>query len=216
MKLVLPFFYIIISIVAFLILLFLVLVIRINVKEIRISNIENGTKKKQIEKTYNVFVELLIFGKIKIAKIKLNKKTLEKLKLEDKLENAKKDAGNIKKDIEIAKKVHIFEIIKKLNIKIEQFKLYGEIGTENAMITAFSVASISSILGILLRKSNYEKTEFKIIPLYQYGNAINFRLNCIINVKLVHIINIIYNLSKKGMIKNERTSNRRPYDYSYE
>ena len=65
-------------------------------------------------------------------------------------------------------------------------------------------------------KTDYKKTNFKIIPLYKYGNAINFRLNCIINVKLVHIIHIIYILSKKGMIKNERASNRRSYDYSYE
>ncbi len=145
MKLVLPFFYIIISIIAFLILLILVLVIRININEIRISNIANGIKKEKAENKYNIFIELLIFGKIKIAKIKLNQNTLEKLKLEEKLENAKKDAENIKEDLKIVKQIKTLEIIKRLKVKIEKFNLYGEIGTENAMITAFLVSIISSL-----------------------------------------------------------------------
>lgn len=54
------------------------------------------------------------------------------------------------------------------------------------------------------------------MPMYRFGNSINLSLNCIINVKMVHIIYVIYILLKKGMIKNERTSNRGAYDYSYE
>ena len=73
MKIVLPFFYVIISIIAFLVLLTLALTIRLNIKEIKISNIENGMKKAKLKKTYNAFIELLIFGKIKIGKIKMQK-----------------------------------------------------------------------------------------------------------------------------------------------
>ena len=146
MKLVLPFFCVIISIVVFLILLLLFLTIRINIKEIKISNVEEGIKKEKLQKKYNIFFELLILGKIKIAKIKLNKNTLKKLKLEQKLENAKKDAENIKQDLKIIKNIRALEILKKLKIKVDSFDLYGEIGTENAMITAFIVSVISSIL----------------------------------------------------------------------
>ena len=146
MKLVLPFFCVILSIVVFLILLLLFLTIRINIKEVKISNVEDGIKKAKLQKTYNIFFELLIFGKIKIAKIKLNKSTLKKLKLEQKLEDAKKDAENIKQDLKIVKNICTLEILKKLKIKVDSFDLYGEIGTENAMITAFIVSAISSIL----------------------------------------------------------------------
>lgn len=153
MKLVLPFFCVIISIVVFLILLLLFLTIRINVKEVKISNVEDGIKKAKLQKTYNIFLELLIFGKIKIAKIKLNKNTLKKLKLEQKLENAKKDAENIKQDLKIVKNIRTLEILKKLKIKVDSFDLYGEIGTENAMITAFIVSVISSILRYITYKN---------------------------------------------------------------
>ena len=153
MKLVLPFFCVIISIVVFLILLLLFLTIRINVKEVKISNVEDGIKKAKLQKTYNIFLELLIFGKIKIAKIKLNKNTLKKLKLEQKLENAKKDAENIKQDLNIIKNIRTLEILKKLKIKVDSFDLYGEIGTENAMITAFIVSVISSILRYITYKN---------------------------------------------------------------
>ena len=153
MKLVLPFFCVIISIVVFLILLLLFLTIRINVKEVKISNVEDGIKKAKIQKTYNIFLELLIFGKIKIAKIKLNKNTLKKLKIKQKLENEKKDAENIKQDLKIIKNIRTLEILKKLKIKVDSFDLYGEIGTENAMITAFIVSVISSILRYITYKN---------------------------------------------------------------
>lgn len=150
MKLVLPFFYTIIAIIAFLIFLILCLVIRINVKEIKISNIENGNKIGKVEKTYNAFVELFLFGKIKIAKISLNENTAKKLNLKEKLENVKNDAKDIKNDLEIFKSIKTLNIIKKLKVTIETFNLYGEIGSENAMLTAFLVASISSLLRYLV------------------------------------------------------------------
>ena len=126
MKIVLPFFYVIISIIAFLVLLTLALTIRLNIKEIKISNIENGMKKAKLKKTYNAFIELLIFGKIKIGKIKLDNKTLKRFKLEE--------------------NIRTLNILKKLKVKVDMFNLDGEIGTENAMITAFIVATISSFL----------------------------------------------------------------------
>lgn len=67
-----------------------------------------------------------------------------------------------------------------------------------------------------MRNVDPNKTEFRIIPLYNFGNSIKFNLNCIISVKIVHIIYVIYILLKTRRRKNERTSNRRSYDYSYE
>ncbi len=152
MKLILPFFCIFISIIAFLIFLILFLVIRINIKEIKISNVENGIKKDKLEKTYDAFIELLLFGKIKIAKINLNEKTLKNINLKEKLENVKNDAKDIKNDFEVVKKIRSLEIIKRLKMTVEKFKLHGEIGTENAMLTAFLVASISSIFRYIIKK----------------------------------------------------------------
>lgn len=209
MKLVLLFFCVILLFILFIIILLLFSTIKLNVKNITIKNFENGTKKKNLEKEFCMYVELYLFGKIKFIKVKLTKSLLSRLKLQENMKN-------IKKDVEIIKKINVLEMVKALKIKIDKLNLEANIGTEDITLTVFIVTILSSLLGIIFRNCNYENIDYKIISLYQFGNTINFRLNCIISVKMVHIIYVIYILLKKGMIKNERTSNRRPYDYSYE
>ena len=114
------------------------------------------------------------------------------------------------------KSINIIEIIKILKLKVEKLQLYLAFGTDILMLTIYLVPIISSILGILLRNANPNKTRYKVIPMYNFGNSIKFNLNCIIKVKIVHIIYVIYILFKKRRNHNERTSNRRAYDYSYE
>ena len=59
--------------------------------------------------------------------------------------------------------------------------------------------------------------KYIITPLYFNQNIVNIEISGIFEIKMIHIINIIYILNKKeGVKKNERTSNRRSYDYSYE
>ena len=209
MKIVLLFFCGVLGLLLLIILLLIFSTIKLNVERLNISNYEKGFEKSKIAKEFKIFIELYLFGKIKIAKIRINKKILKKLNVEN-------DLRDLKKDVQLIKKVNIFEIFKLLKIKLERLNLKAEIGTEDVMITVFLVTFISTALGIICRNAEQNKVEFNIMPLYQFGNAINFRLNCIINVKIVHIIYVIYILLKKGMIKNERTSNRRSYDYSYE
>ena len=111
----------------------------------------------------------------------------------------------------------VFKVIKEDKvINVEKFNLDMKIGTENAAITAFLTAIVSSLIGVILHEIKYENVDFNVVPLYQFGNSVKIKLNCIICVKVVHIIYVIYILSKKGMIKNERASNRRSYDYGYE
>ena len=95
------------------------------------------------------------------------------------------------------------------------------IGTENAALTSIIIPIISTILAILLREKIKSKEEqfFIITPIYQNQNYLNIKLSGIFEIKMNHIINIIHLLlrkNKKGVKKYERTSNRRPYDYSYE
>ena len=209
MKIVLLFFCTILGLILFSIILILLSTIKLNIKNISIKNIENGIKKKEIDKDFDIYLELYLFGKIKAAKIKITDKILKKM-------HVKENVEDIEKDVKTIKKVKSLEIIKMLKIKIEELNLNAEIGTEEILLTVFIVTILSSIIGIAFRNCKHENVKYRIMPLYQFGNTINFNLNCIINVKMVHIIHIIYILLKKGMIKNERTSNRRSYDYSYE
>ncbi len=114
------------------------------------------------------------------------------------------------------------KIIKKLNPKISYLDLKAKIGIESPVITAFIVSIISSIISILLPyvAINLNKKNYKYIiqPLYQNKNLYKIQFNCIIQVKMVHIINVIYIFLKKGRSDSDErtTSNRRAYGYSYE
>jgi len=122
---------------------------------------------------------------------------------------------------ELPDKKEAIEIIKNLKVEVAKLNLNLEIGTEDVIITSGIIAVLSSVLGIVLaqtiKKYDREKHKYEIYPVYQNKNLINLYLNCIIKVKMVHIIYIIYVLVKKRRVnKYERTSNRRTYDYSYE
>lgn len=182
------------------------------VKKIRIIAIKiNKEKIAKIEQT----IERL--NRSKILK-KLSKFNIEKmsLKLEKKL---KKEIIN--KNIKPIEAVEI--ILKNLKIETLKFKMDLRIGLEDVIITSFLIAILSSILSIALKFTvnnikDGNKYYYKILPIYRNENVLKLNLNCIINIKMVHIINIIYIfLGKKGRSdKNERTSNRRSYDYCHE
>lgn len=192
-----------------LILLLIFSKIKLNIKKIRITNIQEGIKQKGLDKEFEIYLELYLLGFIKIAKIRITRKLAKKFKV-------KEEFKSIKKDVKIAKEIKPLEIIKKLKIKTEKFRMYLALGTESVMLTINLITIISTICGIVFRNLDPKKTEYRVIPLYNFGNSIKFNLNCIISVKIVHIIYVIYILSKKRRNKNERASDRRTYDYSYE
>ena len=103
-------------------------------------------------------------------------------------------------------------------IKIVDFKLKIQLGTENAFLTSILVAIISSIMSITISKKamREDKIFYNVEPIYNSQNLINIAISGIFQIKMIHIINTIYVLNKKGGIEYERTSNRRSYDYSYE
>ena len=81
------------------------------------------------------------------------------------------------------------------------------------------MAIFSSIIsiGISILQVKEEDISYKIEPIYIDQNFIKIVISGIFQLKLIHIINMIYVFNKKGgMKKYERTSNRRSYDYSYE
>lgn len=214
MKWVLLFFCVILGLVLLTILILICSTIKFNIAKLNISNLEDGSKKK-LEKDIQFFFELYLFGKIRIAKINLNNDTFSKIKNKTKFDFSR--FKNIKRDKKMLKNIKVSKVLDILNPEFQDTDLDLKLGTEEVMATVFAVAFISTILGIVFRNANQEKVSFKVMPLYQFGNSINLHLNCIIKVKMVHIIHVIIYLIKEGkVIKSERTSNRRSYDYSYE
>ena len=200
-------------IIALMIIAILLLFSKIRIEIINFKFI--SLNKRHINKEYKFVLKLYILGKIPILKINITKTKLEKQKIKEKIE--KIDMKAIQDKVKVDK--NFFKAIKKINLKIEKLNLNMEIGTENATLTSVIVPAISTIIAIYLRKKikNYENQTFIIQPVYQNQNLINIYISGIFEIKMIHIIDMLYMLNKKGEVKNyERTSNRRTYDYSYE
>ena len=204
-------------IILFLALLILVITLstlQIRIKKANISNMNLG----KIEYDYLFFIELKFLNKLKIIQIAIDKEKVSKLskkfKFKEKIDIKKVEKG-------IPNKKERKKLQEKLDIKLNEFHLKAEIGTYDVIITSAIIAVISSAIGIVMAKliDNYkkEKYEYTIMPIYKNKNIINLSLNCIIQVKMVHIISIIFTLlgKRKEKSKYVRTSNRRSYDYSY-
>lgn len=181
-----------------------------------ISNFKfSSTSNRHINKDYKIIIKYCIFNKIPILKVTLTEEKLANLKVNQKAKDIAIKAIKEKRDLN----KNAITAIKKLNFIIKNIKLRVDIGTENAAFTAIIVGIISSILAIILgsKVENYKNQTFYINPIYINQNLINIAFSGIFEIKMIHIINIIYILTKKeGVNKYERTSNRRSYDYSYE
>lgn len=187
--------------------LLIILVFYLSNVEIDIKNYYYDSKTKT--KDFLIYIRLKFFN-ITYLKLKFNSKRNKKyriLNLSNKfLKNKVFEKENIKK-------------ISELKINIKKIDLSLNIGLIDLMLTTFFVAFISAILSIYLNKfienNNTKKCEYKIMPIYNTDEIkLKLKLNCIINVKMVHIINIIYTLLQKTRSdKNyDRTSDRRTYD----
>lgn len=208
--------FILFGIVIFLLTLFILLLlstIRIEIKNLKIGNkeVENQTR---IKDNYEVKIGVYFLEKIPILWIRLNNKKVRKIYHSKRLE--KIDLKKIETTIPFNKQT--LQIIKQIKIRISKLNLQVAIGTEDAVLTSYLVAIIASVIGILLphlinKNSNYY---YKVNPLYQNKNEYHIDLDSIICIKIVHIIDSMLFLLKKGRDKNERTSNRRSYAYRYE
>ena len=202
----------------FLVLFLIVIIFLFSLKiQINIDNLKISTEKHDgsiINKNFKIIIFLYIFNRLRIFKSIIDRNKLENLQLKNKIkkfnitkvEFSRFDKENIKK-------------INKYKPKVKYADVILDIGIEDAALTAFVVAFISSILGILLNNT-LQKTigsKFIVNPIFANKNLLNLELNCIIELKLIHIIYIIYILNQKRRDdKNVRTSNRRSYGYSYE
>lgn len=180
----------------------------------------NSQNKEHLKKDYKIGITICTFQKVPILKIKIDDKKIKQI-----LNNEKINKIIKKQEIKIVENrknidKQIFRGLNKLSIELEEMYLKIFIGTEDASITAFIIPLISTALAVLLRKKVKEcnnKQIFQINPVYINRNFINIEFSGIFQIKMIHIINTICIVNKRKRVdKNERTSNRRSYDYGYE
>lgn len=206
----------------FIILIILIAIIFSKIK-VEINNLNFSSEtKKYINDKYKIIFKLCVFYKIPILKISITKDKIERLKNKDRI---KRQFKNFESKVFSNKSMFnkkMIGVIKKIKLEILNMDLSIKIGTNDAGMTSILVPIIATILSIYLKnkikfKKNYEEIKYIIKPDYSGKNNINVEFSGIFQIKLIHIINIIYILNKKkGVKKIERTSNTKPYEYGYE
>lgn len=191
---------------------------------IEIENIKfKSHNSNHLNDTYKIVLMVKLFGIIPILKKVYDKNKIDNInkKLDIHTKIKKIDLNNVvdslkennKSNITLVK-IFFKDVLEIININ---FKI--ELGTENAAVTAIIIGILSMLISIILRKKieNIKIQKYKIIPKYCNHNLINIEFSGIFGIKVIHIINIIYILTKERKVKlNEPTSNRKSYGYSYE
>ena len=178
--------------------------IKVKIEKLHISNVTEKFNTIFISK-----VSILMFNKLKIFETKIDNKKVKKI------------FKNSKLDLKKIRYTNIINIIKNSKIYLENLNIEGYLGLENAVYTSYIISFINTMISIALSKRAYKynpkRYKYIITPVYTNQNIVNLEINCIITIDIVHIINILIKLLKKGRVKKyERTSDRRTYAYSNE
>lgn len=175
----------------FILIIALVTVIAIYTSKIGIEvhNLVIDTEKskgEKVNKNSKIYLYLLVLGKIKLFK-----KDIRNTKRKDiKFLNQDLDIKLLKeKDIKLDYK----EVVDSIDIK--KFDLKIQIGTEDAALTALLVGILSGIIGVIVKKPQYQ-----IMPIYFGKNLLKINLEGIITINLMQYI---YKSIKKWRYKNE-------------
>ena len=206
----------------FLFIIFLIIVILITIRiKFEIKNLKLSTNEKpHLNKKYQIKIVIYTFGVVPIFTIKFNNNKIQKIinnkKIKEKIKQQEIKLIENNTDIDL----RLIKELRNIKIEIKEINLKVLIGTENASLTAFIIPVISTIIAIALNKQicKYNDNQiFMIAPVYQDKNLIKVDFSGIFQIKMIHIINTICIVNKKRKgDKNERTSNRRSYDYGYE
>lgn len=180
--------------------------------KIQVEDFKSKLDSQNIEtnKSFKVIIIFNIFKKINYFKLKINNDKIKSYNKKQSYNKIFKDIfkGENNKDKKNSKH--------QKHIKFEKLNLKLDVGTEDAALIAIITGIGSIFLSNLIGKNikNTNEIKWKISPIYN-AFLLKIELNCIISIKLIHIINIIY-VSRKEGDKNARTSNRKNFKYIYE
>ncbi|MCL2383517.1 MAG: DUF2953 domain-containing protein [Oscillospiraceae bacterium] len=190
-------------------------------------------KAKSTVEDYIVIISVLLFNKVRAYSKTIGHEETKHIKEGKLLEwinkklNTKiqEDFKDISKFI-LRERKRIFrretwERFRDLRMEVTKLKIDMEVGTENPVVTAYLTAAIASMISIILaynvRKERAVNYKYKVIPAYINQNFLKMKLNCIIDIKMIHIINIIYMiLRKRNDEEYDEASTREIYTHRHE
>lgn len=124
-------------------------------------------------------IELVFFKKIKVLKLKINKKYCKILKFKFEMKSIEKLESN-------KYMIYLLKNIDKLKPNIKKFNLNLSVGTQDMIITIFLIPVLSTILSIFVLKyfSENKTTNFYMNINPNFINVNNFSLKFKAKIKL--------------------------------
>ena len=208
------FFIIIIGVVLSISVLLFILII--STIQIEIKNLVINSNNKK-ENKINLYIRLKILNKLTYLKVEVNREKISDFKDLDKriLEKINQIKNKLISNRKEILNIDNIRALKYLNLKIDELEFDLKIGLADSFFTSIIVGIIWTLISILIARNEkeYINKNYSIKPEYNENPLIKIKLNCIINIKMIHIINVIYMLRKKKRSGeyNERTSYRRTY-----
>ena len=210
----------------FLIICFLFLVLGILLASIKLQvNEFRYDSKDSLSPVYDIKVIFYLYGFVKFFALRVDNKNvyIDGIRItKEKLQQSKPYQTLIAKLDQMDKIKFVqkglkdpfrLKLIKNIRFQIQEWKSFIEIGTFDIMVTTFLVTALSVLFPIFIRQGikEFKRSEhqYQIVANYSLTNMICFKIHCIINVKIAHIIHIIYQTKRRSVSKNGRTSNRR-------
>ena len=155
---------------------------------------------------YKIRINIYFFNKIRIFSFVIDN---------NKLFFSKKYNFKFNKKLDLET---LFLIFSKLN----KIKLCINVSTESPIFTSILTTLINGILTIMIRDlykkekiQDIKNCDYKVIQINDLKNKIDISFSCIIELKLVNIINIYKLLNKEGKIKSGKSSNRKSNEKCY-
>ena len=176
-------------------LLFIILVfctsIKVNIVDLKIDSIR---EEKLLD--LDLIIGLYLFNKIPYFKRRINK---------EKLLNTKFDFNKVLSKMpnnRLNLNKNNLKTLNKIRMNIEKFNLESYIGTEDILLTTFTIPLISIIIPIVFNtdiiKVDYNKLYYEINPIYNTNKfRVNFKFNGIFSIKVVNIIFVLSLILKK-------------------
>ncbi len=177
----------------------------VNVEECDISYNDNQVEGWFV-KDFKLSIQIYIFKFIKILNIKILKNSIQIFKLsfniniENKIKNNKNLYKNLFNNIKLINNNKSLINIKNLKPIITNLNLDLSFGTENSMLTTFSIPTISFIVSFLLSNSIYKydskNYNYRITPKYIDTNNFKIELNAKLKFNTLRLLFFIIDYRK--------------------
>lgn len=184
------FFCSIIVMITLVIVFILISTIRIEIKNVKISNTVKMNSK------YIIKISAHLLNKFKWLAFEIDKTRIKKFTKKMHLE--KIDMQKLEKNI------NLYDIKQIINIKpkLAYLDLKMSLGVEDVILTSYIIPIVSTAISIIMpyitKDSKFKNINYKILPVYNEQNVYDIKLDVTVEIKVINVLNAMYKIYKNG------------------